>query len=415
MRLLHVVHQYLPAHTGGTELYTHWLARDLQVRGHTVSVFHRRNAAGTGVDRRDEDGVCVYAASAGRTSDTERFLATFGDSALTQAFEHVLDETRPDVVHVQHLLGLPAAMLELVWRRALPLVITLHDYWWICANAQLLTNYSRECCDGPQMYLNCTRCVLARADTPYLAAAAPLVTAGLAWRGRLLRRILDRADALVASTNFVRDWYVGHGADPEKTRVLVPGIDPPSLPIRTRHADGTIRFLYVGGLAMQKGVHVAVQAFRHVEGDAELWIAGDTAFDPEYTAELRAGATPRVRFLGRLSRDEVWQTLATVDVVLVPSLWYETFCFVIHEAFAAGVPVFASALGALRERVNDGVDGRLLPAGDVDAWGAAMQHVVDAPDHLERLHAGIATPPSTSDYARAVEAIYTDTLVRTPS
>ncbi|MCB9913645.1 MAG: glycosyltransferase [Planctomycetes bacterium] len=64
--------------------------------------------------------------------------------------------------------------------------------------------------------------------------------------------------------------------------------------------------------------------------------------------------------------------LAAADVVAVPSLWPENAPFVIREAFAAGRPVLASDTPALRESVSDGVDGRLLPQGDVAAWRAAL-------------------------------------------
>jgi glycosyltransferase involved in cell wall biosynthesis len=153
-------------------------------------------------------------------------------------------------------------------------------------------------------------------------------------------------------------------------------------------------------------VHVLIEAFSRLQGTAELWIAGDETFDPEYTARLRAGATPNVRFLGKLSREDVWKTLASVNVVAVPSLWYETFSFIVSEAFAADVPVVASRLGPLADRVRDQVDGLLVPPGDVSAWQDALQRLVDEPDLARRLSDNVRPPMTLGEHVGQVEAVY---------
>ncbi|MCS7287413.1 MAG: glycosyltransferase, partial [Anaerolineae bacterium] len=121
-------------------------------------------------------------------------------------------------------------------------------------------------------------------------------------------------------------------------------------------------------------------------------------------------AGPNVRFLGRLNREEVWNALAQVDVVAVPSLWYETFSLLISEAFAAGLPVLASRLGALAERVRDGVDGLLLPPGDVVAWRAAIQRLIDDPDLLARLRANVRPPMTMEEHVERLEELYSKCL-----
>lgn len=407
MRILHLVHQYPPEYVGGTELYTQAVSRALARRDHQVAVFYRRSAEGVGQEKRLEGDVQVWAAWAGSLSPTRRFLATFGDPPIVRAFERVLEETRPDLVHVQHLMGLPAALLRPIRRRGLPFVITLHDYWWVCPNAQLLTNYSQQVCDGPRAHLNCARCVLARAGRSRLWLAIPPLMGLLAWRVRLLRQALRTACRLIAPTKFVRDWCAVHSAPLESLMVIPHGIEyaaPRSS--RRREPGGPVRFAYVGGLSWQKGVHIAVEAFGGVRGAGELWIAGDESFDPAYASRLRVQASSGVRFLGRLTREEVWETLAQVDAVVAPSLWYETFSLTVHEAFAAGVPVIASRLGALAEAVRDGVDGLLVPPGDVDAWRAALQRLVDKPDLLARLQANVRPPVTLEEHLDRLESLY---------
>jgi len=406
MRILHLVHQYMPEYVGGTELYTQWLARGLSRRGHEVTVFYRRSAEGVGHEVLSEDGLRIWAAWTGVQSPTRRFLATFGDPSMVRVFERALEETRPELVHVQHLMGLPVALIQSIQQQGLPFMITLHDYWWICANAQLLTNYSQQLCEGPRAYLNCARCALARAGRSQLAPALPALAGWLAWRNYLLRRVMQAASWLIASTEFVQSWYAAHGAPTRSLMVIPPGLELAPTPRPMRKSNDSVHFAYIGGLAWQKGVHILVDAFSQVKGAADLWIAGDESFDPAYVARLRALASPNVRFLGRLAREQVWDTLTQVDVIVVPAIWYETFSFIVSEAFAVGVPVVASRLGPLADRVHDGIDGLHVPPGDVVAWRAALQRLVDEPDLLAHLRANVRPPVTLDEHAAKIEALY---------
>ncbi len=198
-----------------------------------------------------------------------------------------------------------------------------------------------------------------------------------------------------------------HHTPTEKLVTIPLGIEHTAVVPRQRQGlDGPIRFAYIGGLSWQKGVHILIDAFSEIYGSWELWIAGDESFDPAYVACLRAQATSSVRFLGRLTREEVWETLAQVDVVLVSSLWYETFSFIISEAFASGAPVVASRLGPLAERIRDDVDGFLVPPGDVAAWRMVLQRLVDEPDLLTRLRANVRFPTTLEEHVDQIETLY---------
>ena len=358
-------------------------------------------------------GVTVWAAWSGVASPTRRFLATFGDTPIERAFGRVLDESRPDLVHVQHMMGLPAALLDTLHRRRIPTVITLHDYWWVCANAQLVTNYDQSICAGPRRdWFNCSRCALARGGADALRVAAPGVSPLLAVRERILRSGLERAARIIAPTEFVKTWYAAHGLRDAPVAVLPHGIEP-SVNVGAQEArdpSGLMhaRFAYIGGLTWQKGVHVLIEAFNRLPAGSELWIAGDESADPAYAASLRSNAGPGVRFFSALTHAQVWDMLGQVDAVAVPSLWYETFSLIAHEAFAAGCPVIASGLGALAEVVRDGVDGLSAPPGDVDAWADALRRMSDSPDLRDRLrgrhpaavHSGCACREAGGDLCR---------------
>ncbi|MCC6165811.1 MAG: glycosyltransferase [Caldilineaceae bacterium] len=406
MRVLHVVHQYPPQYVGGTELYTVAAAQGMAGRGHEVAVYTRSRGQGTGLASTREGAVTVYRAWEGDPSPAARYAASFGGRHLLAAFDQVMEEFRPDVVHVQHLMGLPLAILARLRRARRPYVVTLHDYWWMCANAQLVTNYSGVVCAGPRGYVNCTRCAVARSGGRG-ALLAPALWGSLAWRGALLHRGLGDAAALLASTRFVAGWYAAHGAPVERLRVLPFGVDRPAdFGNKPRTPGLPLRLVYIGSLFRLKGVHVALEAIAGMEDALELWVAGDPPADPAYAERLATLAGANVHWMGRLNRAEVWRLLENADVMLAPSLSYETYCYSVHEALAAGVPVIASNLGVLAEAVQNGVNGLLAQPGDASAWRMAIRRVIDDPGLAERLAAGAVPPPDVATHLAQLEDLY---------
>jgi glycosyltransferase involved in cell wall biosynthesis len=361
------------------------------------------------------EGLPIYRAVSGPLTPAGRFRSTLGDAFLTESLGRFLRETRPHVLHVQHLMGLPALALA---REAsvTPVLVTLHDYWWRCANAQLLTDYRRSVCDGPQLWLNCARCGLARSGAGKAWPAVPLVACLFAWRAFVVDRMQARVAAWIAPTRFVRDWYVSRGLPAGHVHVVGHGIEPPPADLvrrtRPQRKAQVLHVAYIGGLAPQKGVHVLVDAFGGLPESCQLAVAGDEAAFPDYCADLhRLARHPGIRFLGRLNRTQAWQALADADVLVVPSIWFETSSLVIQEAFAVGTPVIASDLGALSERVRQEEDGLLFTAGDAGALRQVLQRLLDSPDLLARLRQGILPPVYLPDHSAQLEKIYSS-LVR---
>jgi glycosyltransferase involved in cell wall biosynthesis len=417
LRILHLVHQYLPESIGGTELYTRNLAQYQVGQGHRVSLFTVSGATATSnkdtPSPAEEEGVRVYRVPVGSRSPQAIFFSLFHQKRIGDAFTAVLDQEQPDMIHLQHLMGLPVEVMNQVASRRIPFIVTLHDYWYACANAQLLTNYDATICPGPgPLWLNCARCALARAGRsggPWLPATA-VIAPIMALRARKLRAILAEAQLLIAPTDFVRATYRDLGFAAEKIRVIAHGINlPPSLPPRAKRPLGApLHAAYIGGLAWQKGVHVLIDAVKRLPPETiRLTVAGDTTAFPEYAAGLQAQARQNnVHFMGRLPPADLWSFLATVDVVIVPSLWYETASLIVQEAFAARVPVIASRLGALAERVRDGVDGFLVTPGDVTAMCRRLAQLQEQPALQARLQAGIEPVRSLVDHFEEVMAIY---------
>ena len=169
-----------------------------------------------------------------------------------------------------------------------------------------------------------------------------------------------------------------------------------------------MRFAYLGSLAWQKGVHVLVEAFIGIPAaDATLRIYGSPDVFPDYAARLHQIADPaNTSFEGLVPNEEVGRVLAEADVVIVPSLWYENSPVVIQEAFTAGVPVIASQIGALTEKVQHGVDGLLCTPGDVGALRETLRSFIERPGQIEGFRTRIPRPITLQQHSEEMERIY---------
>lgn len=420
MRILHVVHQYLPEHVAGTELYTQMVAEAQAAAGHDVSLFVPTTREGHDpTNPLVERGVTVFRISCPAGSAAAVFARTFRQPELAAAFAAVVTAIQPDIVNIQHMMGLPVAMLDSLHDRGIPYALTLHDYWYPCANAQLITNYDGTLCAGPDArHENCARCALARAGVgsaaPLLAGVAPLMRR----RARLLQALFAEAAIVFAPTPFVRDLYAELGYVSDRVIVRPKGLDrPPELERslqewRLRAPGAPLHVGYLGSLSPQKGVHVLIEAVnRLVDEPIRLTIYGDPTVMPEYVAELRAMARhPGISFAGPVMRGAVWETLARMDVLVVPSLWYEAAPTTIREAFAVGLPVVASDLGTMPDLVVDGVNGRLFPPGDTESLAEMLQSFVRKREQLERLASGVKPDRSMQAHVADLLTAYQQVL-----
>jgi len=416
VRIALVVHKFPPVSVGGTEIYTLNLAQELSRRGHNVFVFYRHDGTTVGQgemawEERDGFRACRVSRAFDLKSapPVAQFLDTFFNPDIERAFLRFLDEVRPDIVHFQHVMLLSYRLIGLAKRRGLPALLTLHDYWFICSNSQLIWPDARVC-RGKALGLNCARCALARIRSPFTQPLRPLVAAFFQVRDSLVRQAALEAHRLIAPSRFLIQQYVQAGFPSERFVYLENGIDVERIQRYPRRpsADGRVRFTYLGSLAWQKGVHVVVEAFRGIPAErAVLRIYGDPTVFPEYTVHLHQLADPTNTFFeGMVPNEEVGRVLADTDVVVVPSLWYENSPVVIQEAFAAGVPVIASRLGALAEKVRDGVDGWLCPPGRAEAWYSSLLTVVEHPEHWQGFRADLPEPMTVQRHAALLEEVY---------
>jgi glycosyltransferase involved in cell wall biosynthesis len=170
-----------------------------------------------------------------------------------------------------------------------------------------------------------------------------------------------------------------------------------------------LRVGYVGQIARHKGVHVLFEAARQMP-DASLSVRayGDTTSFPEYTARLRRliAGDERLELAGVYRPQRLSQVLRELDVIVVPSLWYENSPNVILEAFGHRTPVVASNLGGMAELVRDGENGLLFAPGDAEGLARQLRRLLDDPRVLPALRTGIGLVKSVAQEMDELEEIY---------
>jgi glycosyltransferase involved in cell wall biosynthesis len=244
----------------------------------------------------------------------------------------------------------------------------------------------------------------------------PRRASALVGRKEHLFTILKQADEIVAPSRFLQSVFEGQGFPKGRLRHIPYGVDARRFGTARRPSppggETALHLGYVGSLTSHKGVHVLIEAVRSICSErVRLHIHGSLDADPAYSSTLRksADADSRIVFHSAFEPDALGQVLATLDLLVVPSLWYENTPFSVLEALHARLPVIASDLGGITEVVEHGTNGLLFSAGDRDSLANTIQAVLDDPSRLPRLAVGPG-PHTIEENLDAFEALYAPLL-----
>jgi glycosyltransferase involved in cell wall biosynthesis len=405
-RILVVAHNHPSLHPGGTEIFAHDLSQAYREQGCEVlflgatNAMHRGPHPGTALQAIGED-VVLWSAH------YDRFhMSQIDHYGTLQDLATLLEEFRPDVIHVHHLVLIGAEFLTLA-RRLLPqaaIVMTLHDYYPICHHDGLMVRPGdRQRCNGSSPSA-CHGCF------PEIGSDRFLL------RERFIKTHLAAVDRFVAPSRFLRQRYVDWGLASERIEVIA-NARPAQEAAPHRQAKGCrTSFGYFGNLNPWKGVLPLLQAAQLLRASGEtefsLRIHGGAPFQSEafttaFDAAL-AGAEGVVTHCGPYSRDEVPGLMAEIDWVVMPSIWWENAPLVIQEAFQHRRPPIVSAIGGMAEMVRDEIDGLHVRPGDPVALARTLRRAMEEAGLWQRLVHGVAEQPTLADCAGRHLALFDD-------
>ncbi|MGR9087585.1 MAG: glycosyltransferase family 4 protein [Gammaproteobacteria bacterium] len=439
MKIALFVHCFFPEHFYGTETYTLELARHYRHWGHEVTVVSadfQGHSGDTGLlTRYRYQDIPVIRINKHPMPNT-RIKDTYHQPAMSDVLSRIVDELRPDIIHVTHLINHTAILLEIAGQKKIPTYATFTDFFGFCLNNKLETADGSLCSGPSPSRVNCFACHLkdvgrhagarpwirCAANPNWAQSIASLVQFSGKFPGRrrnrintLIDDIAERPDILsnlynrvyraaVAPTRFLADAYRNNG-------ILIPlhnipfGVDIDRKPKPKRPSGERPVIGFIGQIAPHKGTDLLIEAFRRLPGkSAELWIYGSGSQDRPYMAALTARACGfDVRFKGTFVKESMADVFAGIDLLVIPSRWYENSPLVLLNALATHTPVLVTDVEGMTEFVTDGVNGARFRLGSVDELEEKLKTLIESPDLLESLS-------GTTHYDRTTETMALDTF-----
>jgi glycosyltransferase involved in cell wall biosynthesis len=162
-----------------------------------------------------------------------------------------------------------------------------------------------------------------------------------------------------------------------------------------------------------KGIALLLEAFAGLGDRASLHVHGSaftSRVSQNYRRRIRHPQAPNVVFHGAYDNDRIDEILETLDVIVVPSLWYENSPLTIQEAFISGTPVITADVGGMAELVRDGVDGLHFRHGDAVDLRRKLLRIIDEPEILDRLRQGVPSVVGIERHANELRDRYQNLL-----
>jgi glycosyltransferase involved in cell wall biosynthesis len=359
MKILHINILYAPYDYGGTEVTLQTLVEGMAQRGHDVLVLTTGPDAGLRTEAIN--GVRVlrvgvrniyWQAMREKPASWKRALWHLTDlynPYMKQIVLDVVTREKPDIVSIHNLPGFSVAAWDAVYQAGVPMVQVLHDQYAICPRCTMFRN-------GEICKQQCLPCRLLRLFHP---------------------RMSQKVSAVVGVSKFILDHHLGYGyfKDTPVKRIIHNARNISwALSLPRRQQTSTVRFGFIGTLTQSKGIELLLQVFkRFSKSNWQLYIAGTGP--SSYESMLHETyASPNVIFTGVQKPIDFYPT---IDVLVVPSIWNDTFPGVVFEGLAFGKPIIGSRRGGIPEMVVDGVNGLLFDPQRPEELMAAMMRMSD--------------------------------------
>ena len=374
--ILVVANVYPPHFIGGAELVAHRHACIMREAGHRVIVFAGEARPGNTrhlVVRDTYEGLAVHRVQL-KAVDYNTEFVNFYHAEVERHFAELLAQRRPDVVHFHNLTGLSTGLISQAARSGAVTVLTAHDYWGFCfRNTLLLRDGSicrdRTACADCQMYIHDGRgaTIPVRMRNDFIA---------------LQFRTLDR---LICPSAYLAAAYVESGLIPgNKAAVVHNGADiRPLSRVSRPQANGRVRFGYIGHLGPHKGVATLLQALALLRRDGQdvaLTVVGEGQQSEELQRmAMSLGIAGCTRFVGKIDNRAIERVYTEIDVLVIPSIWFENQPVTMMEAMATRTAVIASRIGGIPEFVEDRKSGLLFDPGNALDLAQRMREMIDSP------------------------------------
>ncbi len=432
MHVLIAVHGFPPTHSAGAERRAERMAQWFHQQNHHVEIFtiESLTTLETHLETRIQDGFTVHRLSYNIQQGEDPFVNFYDSPIVGKAIREVLAKQPFDVMHIVsgYLMGRP--VIEAAHEFGIPLVLTLTEYWFLCARLNLI-QATGTLCNGPETTEKCTRCLMEDKRRYRLPSQAAPKLMDWLWPGihktsvtnktmvavqrrqTILNEALNSVHTVISPSQYLIDKFSEYGFDTSRFLYVRQGLAdyPNGQPVWQPATDGRLRVGYMGQIKAHKGVDLLVDAIltmRDIGKNISLDLWGNDNESPVYAKALQTRSIhdPQIRWNGPYTGSKMWDILAQLDVVVVPSRWHENSPNVILEAHKMGIPVVATNLGGMAELVEHEKDGLVFNINDANDLRRQLERLIHEPGLIDSLRARIPFVKSIDDEMREIMEQY---------
>lgn len=369
MKVCYISSFYPPLLFGGAEIYVERISEKLCQSDHEVVVITTNSTISTKPLIEEKNGVKIYRI---HPLNIYPIYDTLSKPSIIKPIWYLIDllnlhsyiiikdilrKEKPDIVHVHNFKAFSFAFYA-IKNLNLPFVFTMHDYFIECLNENLYRK-SNQICQNPRLV-----CRFYVRFQKYLKNNKP--------------------DIVTAPSQFVIDKIKKDGFFKKVRTIKLPlGIELENNKKIDKNYE-TIDILFVGRLNIYKGVHVLINAFIKLQSkNIHLHIVGEGK-EKEALKKITEDMS-NITFYGFVDESTLKELYEKANVVVVPSMWYETFGIVIIESFKYATPVLVSNIGGYPELVENGYNGFLFEPGNVEELTILLEDLIESPEKLIKL------------------------------
>lgn len=411
MKILFAVHQFFPHRYMGTERLVLNLCKQMQKMGHRVKVLTYAICETEGLVERNDvflkeyeyQGVPVISIRHNIIPDLLNFSVF--DDTLTPIMDDILIREKCDIVHVCHAMHI-GEIIKSANKMGIPVILTLTDFWLMCPRG-IAMKINGSLCEGSNDGLVCMK------------ECYP----GDIWKKRIYERyqqtqvVFSCASQVVSGTRFLKMLFENRGLTKD-IKIIRFGKNYEFIQKNKRKysPESKITIGYLSSLTPHKGAHILIKAFVKVNPEKiRLKIYGDPQQVPHYFEVLQKASKghPNIEFNGKYDYEEIPEILDEIDMIVIPSLWWENSPLVLLRAMAHGIPGIVSDLGGLTEIVTNGHDGFTFSINRMNMWSGTPKELIQIikkinanPEIINDLKENITSPPRIEEEAFEYECLY---------
>lgn len=389
MKILYFIHQFFPEYYTGTEKIFLGIMTMMQKAGCQVKIitysfyansFYEKSIKSILYKEFIYQGIPVLAIKQKKLPQDIHYSVE--NKALAKVAKKLILREKPDLVHIAHSMRM-GELIKILPSLNIPYMVTLTDFFTICPKYTLLTT-EKNLCKGPKNGENCEK------FCPELSFLS------IKHRLKTFHDILSQAKSITCPSKFTADLIKKEFSD-LSIQIIPNGMKMSTIKFHKKIYSRTdkVVFGYAGSLNYHKGVHILIDAFKQLSIDtAKLKIYGSGS-DQNYVREIKENAKldSRIEFCGVYSEQELETIITSLDVIIIPSLWYEVYPMILQESLASHLPIIATKIGVFEEIIDHGVNGFLFNRGNENDLMEIIRDIIKKPEKLNDIKAQLQSMP----------------------